>query len=72
VSLRKEVSWLRENYRVSRQRISGLTEIAISNYRYRSTRSDEALRARLVELARKKRDSDIGGCTFCWMRAGRV
>jgi len=29
-------------------------EIAVSSFRYRTTRSDEALRARLVELARKK------------------
>jgi putative transposase len=29
-------------------------EIAVSSFRYRSTRSDEALRERLVELARKK------------------
>jgi putative transposase len=54
VKLRQEVSWLRENYRVSRQRICGLMEIAVSSYRYRSTRSDATLRAQLVELARKK------------------
>ena len=47
VKLRQEVSWLRENYRVSRQRICGLMEIAVSSYRYRSTRSD-------ATLARKK------------------
>jgi putative transposase len=29
-------------------------QIAVSSYRYRSTRSDAALRERLVELARKK------------------
>ena len=32
----------------------GLMLIAVSSYRYRSTRSDAALRERLVELARKK------------------
>lgn len=54
MSLRQEVSWLRENYQASQQRICGLMQIAVSSYRYRSTRSDEALRERLVELARKK------------------
>jgi putative transposase len=54
VSLRQEVSWLRENYQASQQRICGLMQIAVSSYRYRSTRSDAALRERLVELARKK------------------
>src|SRR5256886_14476473 len=29
-------------------------EIVVSSFRYRTTRSDEAVRARLVELARKK------------------
>jgi putative transposase len=48
------VSWLRENYQGSQQRICGLMQIAVSSYRYRSTRSDAALRERLVELARKK------------------
>jgi putative transposase len=54
VSLRQEVSWLRENYQASQQRICGLMQIAVSSYRYCSTRSDAALRERLVELARKK------------------
>jgi putative transposase len=54
VSLRKEVSWLRENYQASQQRICGLMEMAVSSYRYRSSRSDAAQRERLVELARKK------------------
>jgi len=54
VSLRQEVSWLRENYQASQQRICGLMQIAVSSFRYRSKRSDAALRERLVELARKK------------------
>ena len=54
VNLREEVCWLRENYAASQQRVCGLMEIAVSSFRYRTTRSDEALRARLVELARKK------------------
>lgn len=54
VSLRKEVSWLRENYRASQQRACGLMQIAVSSFRYQSTRSDAALREQLVVLARKK------------------
>jgi putative transposase len=54
VELRKEVSWLRGNYQASQQRICGLMQIAVSSFRYRSTRSDEELRERLIELARKK------------------
>ena len=54
MSLRQEVSWLRENYQASQQRICGLMQIAVSSFRYRSKRSDAALRERLVELARKK------------------
>ena len=54
MKLREEVRWLGEQYRASQQRICGLMQIAVSSYRYRSTRSDAALRERLVELARKK------------------
>jgi hypothetical protein len=55
VKLREEVRWLGEQNQVSQQRICGLMQIAVSSYRYRSTRSDAALREQLVELARKKR-----------------
>jgi putative transposase len=54
VKLREEVRWLGEHYQASQQRLCGLMEIAVCSYRYRSTRSDAALRERLVELARKK------------------
>ena len=54
MNLRGEVRWLRGNYQASQQRVCGLMEIAVSSFRYRSTRSDSALRERLVELARKK------------------
>ena len=53
-NLRGEVRWLRENYQASQQRVCGLMQIAVSSFRYRTTRSDEALREQLVELARKK------------------
>jgi hypothetical protein len=54
VERREEVRWLRGNYQASQQRICGLMQIAVSSFRYRSTRSDEELRERLIELARKK------------------
>ncbi len=54
MKLREEVRWLGENYQASQQRFCELMQIAVSSYRYRSTRSDAALRERLVELARKK------------------
>lgn len=54
MKLREEVRWLGEQYQASQQRLCGLMEIAVSSYRYRSTRSDAALREQLVELARKK------------------
>jgi len=54
VSLRKEVSWLRENFGASQQRACGLLAIAVSSCRYQSRRSDAGLREQLVELARLK------------------
>ena len=54
MKLREEVRWLGEHYQGSQQRLCGLIQIAVSSYRYHSTRSDVALRERLVELARKK------------------
>src|SRR6266404_3572706 len=48
VDLREEVRWLRENYQASQQRACGLMAIAVSNFHYQSTRSDQALRKRLV------------------------
>jgi putative transposase len=54
VNLRDEVRWLRENYQASQQRVCGLMQIAVSSFRYRTTRSDAVLRERLVELARRK------------------
>jgi putative transposase len=42
------------NYAASERRVCGLLGMAGSSFRYRATRSDEALRTRLVELAREK------------------
>jgi len=54
VNLREEARRLREKFHASQQRVCGLLEMAVSSYRYRTRRSDAALRERLVELARKK------------------
>ena len=54
VSLRQEVSWLREQYRASQQWACGLMQIAVSSFRYASRRSDEMLRERLVAAAREQ------------------
>src|SRR5262249_17236051 len=45
---------MKEAYAFSERRACGLMMIAVSTYRYRSRRTDEALRTRLVELARAK------------------
>ena len=56
VDQRADVSWLRIEYAASERRVCGLLTMAASSYRYQTTRSnlDEALRTRLVELAREK------------------
>jgi putative transposase len=41
-------------YAFSKRRACGLMTIAVSSYRYQSSRCDEPLRTRLVELAREK------------------
>jgi len=48
------VGQVRQEYAFSERRACGLMEMAVSSYRYRTRRSDEGLRARLVELAREK------------------
>jgi putative transposase len=45
---------VRGEYAFSERRACGLLVMAVSSYRYRTTRSDEPLRTRLVELAREK------------------
>ena len=45
---------MRSQYAASEHRVCGLMSIAVSSYRYRSRRSDEPLRERLVRLAREK------------------
>jgi len=48
------VCWLYWHFLVSQRRVCELLGMAESSYRYRSRRNDEALRNRLVELAREK------------------
>jgi putative transposase len=54
VDQRSDADWLRVTYAVSERRVCGLMGMAVSSYRYRTERSDEPLRTRLVELAREK------------------
>jgi putative transposase len=48
------VRWLWSHYLVSQRRVCGLMGVAESSVRYRSGRSDEALRERLKQAAREK------------------
>jgi len=54
VDRRTDAGWLRSQYRASQRRVCGLMSMAVSSYRYRSRRSDESLREKLVRLAREK------------------
>src|SRR5579864_3072937 len=54
VALKAPVEQVRGEYAFSQRRACGLMTMAVSSYRYQSRRSDELLRTRLVELARKK------------------
>jgi len=54
VNQRSDASWLRVEYAASERRVCGLMTMAVSSYRYQATRTDDELRARLVELAREK------------------
>ena len=54
VNQRADADWLRAEYAASERRVCGLMGMAVSSYRYRTTRCDEELRTRLVELAREK------------------
>ena len=54
VDQRADADWLRVQYVASERRVCGLIGIAVASYRYQTTRSDEPLRTRLLELARSK------------------
>ena len=52
--MKAAVGQVRGEYAFSERRACGLLTMAVSSYRYERRRSDEPLRARLVELAREK------------------
>jgi putative transposase len=52
--LKATVEPMREKYAFSERRACGLMMLAVATYRYRSQRSDEPLRTKLVGLAREK------------------
>jgi putative transposase len=54
VARKAAIEQVREEYAFSQRRACGLLALAVSTYRYQSRRWDEALRSKLVELAREK------------------
>ena len=52
--LKAAVGPVRQTYAFSERRACGVLTLAVSSYRYQARRSEEGLRARLVELAREK------------------
>jgi len=52
--MKAAIGQIRKEYAFSERRACGLLAMAVTTYRYRSLRSDEPLRTRLVELAREK------------------
>jgi len=54
VALKAAVGQMQEEYAFSQRRACGVLTLAVPSCRYQSRRSDEALRTRLVELAREK------------------
>jgi putative transposase len=54
VDQRADASWLRVEYAASERRVCGLMGMAVTTNGYRTQRTDEPLRTRLVELAREK------------------
>jgi hypothetical protein len=60
--MKAAIGQIREEYAFSERRACGLLAMAVTTYRYRSLRSDEPLRTRLVELAREKPRFGYGTC----------
>ena len=52
--MKAAIGRVRSEYAFSERRACALVTLAVSTYRYRGRRSDESLRARLLELAREK------------------
>src|SRR5271166_832244 len=72
VDQRSDASWLRLEYAASERRVCGLMGMAVSSYRYRTTRCDDELRTRLVELAREKPRFGYRRLQVLLFRAGEV
>jgi putative transposase len=53
VALKAAIEQMKKEYAFSERRACGLVMVAVSTYRYEARRSDEALRTRLVQLARE-------------------
>ena len=51
VARKAAIGQIEQDYAFSERRACGLMMLAVTTYRYRSQRSDEPLRTRLVELA---------------------
>lgn len=64
--LKATVEQVREKYAFSQRRACGVMRMSVATYRYRSLRTDEPLRTRLVGWRGPSRASGIGGCMFCW------
>ena len=71
VDQRTDANWLKELYPASERRVCGLLSLAVSSCRYRSKRSQEDLRERLVELAREKPRFGYGRLEVWLRREGR-
>src|SRR5579859_5707115 len=54
VALKAAIEQMKQEYAFSERRACGLVMMAVSTYRYETSRSDEPLRTRLVQLAREK------------------
>jgi putative transposase len=54
VAMKAAVEQMRSGYAFSERRACGLLAVAVSSHRYETRRQDEALRTKLVELARAK------------------
>lgn len=52
--MKAAIGQIEQDYAFSERRACGLMMLAVTTYRYRSQRTDEPLRTRLVELAREK------------------
>jgi len=72
VNQRADADWLRLEYAGSERRVCGLLSMAVASYRYRTTRCDDELHARLVELAREQPRFGYRRLHVLLLRAGEI